>query len=130
MTDLLLRIGVSNLCVSLAIAVAAWVIQTTCKRPRIAHLLWLLALVKLVTPPVVTVPVLAVPAETVTTAESRTVSPGPGPAANFTAAPDPDRVGTGASSLSPVPSPWIERGKDPALYDGGNDLAENDRDAG
>ena len=24
---------------------------------------------------------------------------------------------------------WIERGKDPALYDGGTDLAENDRDA-
>jgi len=60
-TELLLRIGVSNLCVSLALALVAWAVQSTGKRPGCAHLLWLLVLVKLVTPPLVTVPVITVP---------------------------------------------------------------------
>ena len=61
MTDLLLRIGISNLCVSLVFAALACVVQMTGKRPFVAHLLWLLVLVKLLTPPILTIPVLAIP---------------------------------------------------------------------
>ena len=61
MTDLLLHIGVSNLCLSLLLAIAAWAVQANGKWPLVAHLLWLLVLAKLVTPPLFTIPVIAVP---------------------------------------------------------------------
>jgi beta-lactamase regulating signal transducer with metallopeptidase domain len=61
MTDLLLQSAVSNVCISLALAFAAIVVEMTTKRPAIAHLLWVLVLVKLVTPPIVTIPVIAMP---------------------------------------------------------------------
>lgn len=69
MTDLLLQIGLSNLVLSFALALVAWGVHATGKAPLIAHLLWALVLVKLVTPPLVTLPVLpgaeAAPAEAV-----------------------------------------------------------------
>ena len=48
---------VSNLCVSLALALVACAFR---KRPFVAHLLWLVVLLKLVTPPLMTIPVFAV----------------------------------------------------------------------
>jgi beta-lactamase regulating signal transducer with metallopeptidase domain len=60
-TELLLRIGVSNLLISLALGVLAWAVQVYGRRPRIAHFLWLLVLLKLVTPPIVSLPVVAIP---------------------------------------------------------------------
>jgi len=68
MTDLLLQIALSNVCVSLALAIVAMVAETTVKRPHLAHLLWLLVFVKLMTPPVVTIPLIAVPRQGDTTA--------------------------------------------------------------
>ena len=62
MTDLLLQIAVSNVCISLALAVAALLVERIAKRPAIAHLLWLLVFVKLLTPPIVTIPVFTIPA--------------------------------------------------------------------
>ncbi|MHC5110787.1 MAG: M56 family metallopeptidase [Planctomycetota bacterium] len=62
MTDFLWQFAVSNLFVSLAIALAAWTVHRTGKRPFIAHLLWVFVLVKLVTPPLVTLPLLPIPA--------------------------------------------------------------------
>ena len=70
MTDSILQIAVSNLCVSLALAVVAWAVHATGKRPLVAHLLWLLALAKLVTPPIVTVPVVPIPGLAATTTET------------------------------------------------------------
>ena len=61
MTDLLLQIAISNVCLSLALAIVAVAVEKTAKRPHIAHLLWLLVFVKLVTPPVVTIPIIAIP---------------------------------------------------------------------
>ena len=61
MMDVVLQIGVSNLTVSLLLAIAAAVVQAHGKRPVIAHLLWVLVLVKLVTPPIVSVPLVPVP---------------------------------------------------------------------
>ena len=48
MTDLLLQWAFSNLLVALPIAIVAWAIQRTGKRPVFAHLLWLVVLAKLV----------------------------------------------------------------------------------
>ena len=59
--DLLFRIALSNVCISPALAVAAMVVESTFRRPRLAHLLWLLVFVKLLTPPVVSIPVVTIP---------------------------------------------------------------------
>ena len=79
MTDFLLQFGVSNLCISLLLALAAWAVQATGKRPLTAHLLWLLVLAKLVTPPIVVVPIVPVPglaaSHSVTTAGTLTSGP-------------------------------------------------------
>jgi len=60
MTDLLLQFAISNLLVALPIALVAWAVQRTGKRPAIAHLLWLVVLAKLVTPPIFTAAVLPI----------------------------------------------------------------------
>ena len=63
MTDLFLQIGLSNACFSLALAIVAMVVGATTERPHLAHLLWLLVFVKLMTPPIVTIPVIAIPTQ-------------------------------------------------------------------
>jgi len=57
MSDFLFQMGLSNACFSLALAIVAVVVGATAKRPYLAHMLWVLVLVKLVTPPIVTIPV-------------------------------------------------------------------------
>src|SRR5438270_6271886 len=52
---------VSNVLLALALALAAWFVQRWLRWPVLAHLLWVLVLVKLVTPPLVRVPVAAAP---------------------------------------------------------------------
>ncbi len=61
MTDFFLRIGLSNACFSLALAIVAMVVGAKTRRPHLTHLLWLLVIVKLVTPPIVTIPVVRIP---------------------------------------------------------------------
>ncbi len=61
MTDFFFRIGLSNACFSLALAIVAMIVGAKTKRPHLAHLLWLLVFVKLVTPPIVTIPVVTIP---------------------------------------------------------------------
>ena len=51
----------SNVALASLLALAAWVVQHWLRRPALARLLWLLVLVKLVTPPLVSVPVSASP---------------------------------------------------------------------
>jgi len=63
MTDFLVRMGLSNAFLSLALAIAATVVGAGTKRPQLVHMLWLLVFVKLVTPPIVTVPVVTIPAD-------------------------------------------------------------------
>jgi len=55
--DLLLRMGLSNACFALALALAARAAGAKARHPHLAYLLWLLVFVKLVTPPLVTIPV-------------------------------------------------------------------------
>ena len=57
MTDLFLQMALSNACFAFALALVAMAVGAGARRPRLAHLLWLLVFVKLVTPPLVTIPV-------------------------------------------------------------------------
>jgi beta-lactamase regulating signal transducer with metallopeptidase domain len=63
MTDLLLQIALSNAVVSAAMALVAIMVQRTLNRPQLAYLLWLLVIIKLVTPPLVTLPVMIAPGQ-------------------------------------------------------------------
>ena len=55
--DTLLQIGLSNTVMAGVLALAAFGVGKACRRPALAHALWLLVLLKLVTPPLVRVPV-------------------------------------------------------------------------
>ena len=70
MSDLMLQFGASNLCISVALAIVAWSVQATKKRPLLAHLLWLLVLAKLVTPPILTIPIFEIPGLSTTPVEA------------------------------------------------------------
>ena len=57
MTDFLLQMGLSNACFSLALASAAMIFATRVQRPQLVYLLWLLVFIKLLTPPMVALPI-------------------------------------------------------------------------
>jgi len=57
MTDFFLQIGLSNACFALALAMVAMVVGAKARRPHLAYMLWLLVFIKLVTPPIVPIPV-------------------------------------------------------------------------
>jgi len=59
MVDLLFQIGLSNACFALALAIVATIVGAKARRPHLAYMLWLLVFVKLVTPPILTIPVNA-----------------------------------------------------------------------
>ena len=63
MTDFLFQVVLSNVFLSLALAIVAMAVGATTRRPHLAHLLWLLVLIKLMTPPVVTIPVVTIPGQ-------------------------------------------------------------------
>src|SRR5437763_1593197 len=52
---------VSNVLLASLLALAAWFMQRCLRRHAAAHVLWILVLVKLVTPPLVSVPLQAAP---------------------------------------------------------------------
>lgn len=61
MSELLLGFGLNGLLFSLGLAALAAAVQATGKRPMLSHLLWILVLVKLLTPAFVAVPGIALP---------------------------------------------------------------------
>lgn len=82
MAATILELGLSNLVVASALAVLALAAGRWGKRPALTHALWLLVLLKLVTPPVIDLPVRLLPAETVAapapvTPEQRVEAPRP-----------------------------------------------------
>ena len=64
MTDFLLQFVVGNVLVAAPLALVAYLVQRSQRVPTIAHVLWLLVLVKLVTPPLLTLPVVPIPTTT------------------------------------------------------------------
>lgn len=61
MSEVFLAFGWNNLMVSAGLALIAWVVQRDGRSPFLAHLLWLLVLAKLVTPPLWGVGMVEVP---------------------------------------------------------------------
>ncbi len=61
MIDALIQMVLSNAILALVLAIIALAIGSIFKRPQLAHLLWLLVLIKLLTPPVITIPVITIP---------------------------------------------------------------------
>ena len=59
MSDLVVHWTLGNLAVSGLLAAWAWAAHRWSGRPWLAHVLWLLVLVKLLTPPIISAPVLA-----------------------------------------------------------------------
>ena len=57
MIESLFQVGISNACVAFLIAIAALAVGLFMKRPQLSHFLWLLVLIKLVTPPLFNLPV-------------------------------------------------------------------------
>src|SRR5262245_39813734 len=53
----LLDIGVSNAVMAALLALPAAAVGSVCRRPAVVHCLWLLVLLKLVTPPLFRVPI-------------------------------------------------------------------------
>jgi beta-lactamase regulating signal transducer with metallopeptidase domain len=51
------EIGLSNAVFATILAVAAFVVTRFCRAPALGHVLWLIVLIKLITPPLVSVPV-------------------------------------------------------------------------
>ena len=84
MTDFFLQIGLSNACFSLVLAVAAMLVGAKARRPHLAHMLWLLVFIKLVTPPIVGIPIVSIPGQGETAvAVSDHLQPGSAPADNL-----------------------------------------------
>ena len=61
MADFLILATLSNLVVSAIIAVIAWVVQRRIRSAALANLLWAIVLVKMITPPLFSLPVIEVP---------------------------------------------------------------------
>ena len=61
MTDFLIQATLSNFVVASILAVVAWVVQRQVRSASLSNLLWALVLIKLITPPLVSIPVLEVP---------------------------------------------------------------------
>ena len=57
---LLLEIGLTNAVMATAIGVLAGVVGGVCRRPALSHSLWLLVLLKLITPPLLLLPIPSV----------------------------------------------------------------------
>ena len=55
--ETVLQTGLSNALVASALALVAVLVGCCCRRPALVHGLWLLVLLKLVTPPLVPVPI-------------------------------------------------------------------------
>jgi len=55
--DTLLQVGLSNAVVATFLALLALAVGFLCRRPALVHSLWLLVLLKLITPPILSIPV-------------------------------------------------------------------------
>ncbi len=61
MMAFLLQVAISNLVLSVPLALVAYAVHRSQRSPTLAHLLWVLVLAKLVTPPIFSVPVVSLP---------------------------------------------------------------------
>lgn len=103
--DALLRLVLTNAALSGLLALAAWAASRLVRRQAVVHTLWLLALLKLVTPPLVALPILPVQAEKAKETPRRAAGGREAPPALAMRAP---RAEASASAVAPAP-PAAER---------------------
>jgi bla regulator protein blaR1 len=112
--ETLLRIGIANAAAAAILAPLAAIVGRASRRPALAHGLWLLVLLKLVTPPLVPVPIPwpSAPVPSPARWHEATTSPAPeigGPGVCLRDPdPNPDRPSQSdspAASLAPIPAP-------------------------
>jgi WD40 repeat protein/beta-lactamase regulating signal transducer with metallopeptidase domain len=70
----LVQVGLANAVCAAALAALALLIGRWCRRPAVLHTLWLLVLLKLVTPPIAPLPIPVLPAEETAAAPAPTVA--------------------------------------------------------
>ncbi len=58
----LLELALGNVAVASLLAAVAWAVGRSLRRPALTHGLWLLVFIKLLTPPLLSVPILRLPA--------------------------------------------------------------------
>ena len=61
MVDFLIAATLSNLLVSTTLAGLAWIVQRRIPSPGLANLLWVIVMIKLITPPLVGIPAMTIP---------------------------------------------------------------------
>jgi beta-lactamase regulating signal transducer with metallopeptidase domain len=111
----LLQIGLTNAVLSGALALAAATVTRLCRRPALCHALWLLVIVKLLTPPLIVIPI-ALP-------EHFTLEDiGPQQAANFLTSAEAEEAAQPADVAESRPL-GVERPSNP------NDSAEPEKSA-
>ncbi|MAD33206.1 MAG: hypothetical protein CMJ88_05560 [Planctomycetes bacterium] len=71
MSDALLASIASNVALSTALALTAWIVQGRERWATVAHLLWIAALVKLVTPPLMTLPLWPLSADVMSATDTK-----------------------------------------------------------
>ena len=59
----LLEIALSNAAVATLLALLAFAVGRMCRRPALTHSLWLIVLLKLVTPPIIEFPIASLPTD-------------------------------------------------------------------
>ncbi len=117
MTDFFLQFGISNLCISMALALVAYAVHRSGKLPFVAHLLWVLVLLKLITPPLLTLPVIPVPGLDAGAVETRSGLSAVEPTAVGTLTSEPGVLGTALDDTAletgrTTPGAWsLERTK-------------------
>src|SRR5688572_6835461 len=97
----LMTVALSNIAVATLLAILAWTAGRCLRRPAITHALWLLVFLKLLTPPLVSVPVIRTAASPVVAANvpaPPAAVPTPRPAVE----PAPVEVVAGVDALPPA----------------------------
>jgi beta-lactamase regulating signal transducer with metallopeptidase domain len=113
----LFTIGVTNALVATALAFIVWCVTRVWRQPALAQLLWVLVLVKLVTPPLVAIPwpverdaIVSLPAETQTDTDQEYIGPVAFTNAQAATSPPANRPTTAEPAtipLSPAPHPEV-----------------------
>jgi beta-lactamase regulating signal transducer with metallopeptidase domain len=125
--DTVLQVGLSNAVAAAVLALVAVAVGAVWRRPALAHGLWLLVLLKLLTPPLVRVPVpWPAPASAPEEAQAGAAEPAPPEANEDAPAPPPELAGAQAAMPAPPPPAPAGPPEEAALVVEGGDIPTAD----
>src|SRR5437868_7137209 len=99
----LLYVGLANAACAALLAVPALLATRFCRRPALVHSLWLLVLIKLVTPPIFRPPVAWLPEPPPPAARAEATPPAPLTFTDGALSAGPAFEGTSSATFSPPP---------------------------